>query len=261
MNEERGGKPLKEGLIAALTNVYGDILRRQGWTTTPFVRWSNVTRRTHEFTWLGGGETRESMMFGGKPLRVARNSPMFESVQKMHATATLNPFEREILYGYPYVVGRRDGETIRGPLLTLPVSIEVQGDGFLVRPEDDVVHVNTLPFKAEGDSDVHYQKTHRIIDSTPNLPLDEPSLKSFIEGVVREFPYVNPNTANLDGKLEPPPAEPHGNADRGLSAPARLGWGRTAWRRPRAQDSARNPRRSLGQRTALTTHSHGCQQR
>jgi hypothetical protein len=69
----------------------------------------------------------------------------------MHATASLNPYEREELYGYPYLVGRLDGDIIRGPLLTLAVGIESQDDGYGVRAVDDVVHLNALPFRAQGD--------------------------------------------------------------------------------------------------------------
>src|SRR5438876_1183491 len=148
-------RPLKDGLLAALARVYSDVLRRQGRTTTPFVRWSKVTGRAHEFAWLGGVETRETLLHTVRPLYVRRNSPLFDSVQKMHATATLNPYEREVLYGYPYIVGRCDGETVRGPLLTLAIRIEVDGDGFVVHSADDVAHLNALPFRAEGEVEAH----------------------------------------------------------------------------------------------------------
>ena len=52
----------------------------------------------------------------------------------MNTTSTLNPYEREVLYGYPFVVGRKDGKGIRGPLLTIPAAItphleRLQGNG------------------------------------------------------------------------------------------------------------------------------------
>src|SRR5262245_13250720 len=144
MSDEPTARPLKEGLLSALVSVYADVLRRQGRTTTPFVRWSKVTGRAHEFVWLGGVETREALLHGRGPLRVRRSSPLFDAVQKMHATATLNPYEREVLYGYPYVVGRLDGETVRGPLLTLAVRIEGEGDGFIVHDRADTVHNHAI---------------------------------------------------------------------------------------------------------------------
>ncbi len=209
-------RPLKDGLLAALARVYGDILRRQGRTTTPFVRWSKVTKRAHEFTWLGGVETREVLLHGRGPLRIRRNSPLFEVVQKMHATATLNPYEREVLYGYPYVIGRREGETVRGPLLTLAVEIDVEGDGFAARVADDVVHVNALPFKAEGDPEEHEKKIGRVLALTPPLPLEGDSLERLVEALTREFRYVQRGDAALDGRLVAPPEEPRGAADLGM---------------------------------------------
>ncbi len=216
MSDSPPVKPLKEGLLPALARVYGDILRRQGRTTTPFVRWSTVTGRAHEFAWLGGVEKRETLLHGRAPLRIQRSNPLFPSIQKMHATATLNPYEREVLYGYPYVIGRRDGETVRGPLLTLVVHIEVAGDGFLVSAADDVVHVNMLPFRADGDLEGHEQKIRRMIDATPALPLEDLDLLHLAEALTREFDYVNRKDAALDGRLVTQPAEPHGGADLGL---------------------------------------------
>src|SRR5579859_2477800 len=103
------GKTLRDGLLHALTRTYAQVLARQGRTTTPFVRWSRVTNRAHDFAWLGGVEPKELLFHGRGPLKVGRTSALFEVVHKMHATASLNPYEREVLYGYPYVVGRPEG--------------------------------------------------------------------------------------------------------------------------------------------------------
>ncbi len=88
-------KQLRAGLVSALASVYGDVLRRQGRTTTQFVRWSKVTKRAHEFAWLGGVESRETLMHGNGPLQVRPNSELFDAVRKMHATVSLNPYERD----------------------------------------------------------------------------------------------------------------------------------------------------------------------
>jgi len=127
-------RPLREGLIRALTRTYAQVLSRTGRSTTPFVRWSRVTNRAHDFTWLGGVETRELLLHGRGPLQIRQTSSLFDAVQKMHATASLNPYEREVLYGYPYVIGRHEAETVRGPLLTMAIRIDVEGDGFLMPP-------------------------------------------------------------------------------------------------------------------------------
>ena len=214
--EHQNGDTSNAGLLSTLSRAYADILRRQGRTTTPFVRWSATTKRSHEFTWLGGAETRERLMHGHGPLRIPSTSPLFDAVQKMHATAMLNPYEREVLYGYPYVIGRRDRETIRGPLLTLAVTIEVDGQGFAVSAADDVVHVNALPFKIDGDPQVHDQKIGRLIATTPELPFNADSLQAFVAAATREFPNVKLLDAALDGRLAVPPDEPRGTSDPSL---------------------------------------------
>src|SRR5947209_11673329 len=206
-------RPLREGLLRALTRTYGQVLGRQGRTTTPFVRWSRVTNRAHDFTWLGGVEDRELLLRGRGPLQVRRGSPLFDAVQKMHATASLNPYEREVLYGYPYVIGRHDGETVRGPLLTLAIRIEVAGDGFLIHPADDVAHFNALPFQPEGDVEGHERALARIIDATPELPLTDAGLVRLVEALTREFRVVSGADATLDGRLVTPPSEPRSGAD------------------------------------------------
>lgn len=61
----------------------------------------------------------------------------------------LNPYEREVLYGYPFVIGRRGGKGIRGPLLTLPASIVPYSSGFSVEGDDEFLRFNALPFKTE----------------------------------------------------------------------------------------------------------------
>lgn len=207
-SDGQAAAPLKDGLLPALAKVYGDVLRRQGRTTTPFVRGSQVTGRAHEFTWLGGVETQEVLLHGRGQLRVRRDNPLFDAVQKMHATATLNPYEREVLYGYPYLIGRREGETVRGPLLTLAVRIEVEGDGFQVHPADDVVRVNALPFKAVGDLEYHEQQIGRLVGATPAVPLDGNGLERLVEVLTREFRDVQRGEAVLDGRLVSPPPEP-----------------------------------------------------
>jgi len=211
-----GQRPLHEGLLPAVTRVYAQVLRHQGRTTTQFVRWSKLTGRSHEFTWLGGTEKRELLLHGLGPLRVPRRSPLFDAIQKMHATAVLNPYEREIVYGYPYVIGLRNGETIRGPLITFRVRIDVDGDGFLVRAADDVMHVNVLPFKADANLEAHEQSIKRILEATPPIPLDAESLARLVNSVTREFNYVSTGNARLDGRLVAPPSEPRGGGNQGL---------------------------------------------
>jgi hypothetical protein len=85
MKDEAGRARLRKGLLSALSHVYSDV--------------------------LGGVERREVLLSGNGSLDVPHSSPLFAAVQKMRATAALNPYEREILYGYPYVIGRHDSES------------------------------------------------------------------------------------------------------------------------------------------------------
>src|SRR5579863_10034922 len=106
-------------MTAALCRTYADLLRRQRTGSTQFAKWTRATRREHEFVWLGGALRKEQLMSGAKTLSVAPSDPLYDSLHKMYGTATLNPYEREILYGFPFVLGRLGTTTIRGPLLTL----------------------------------------------------------------------------------------------------------------------------------------------
>ncbi len=125
----------------------------------------------------------------------------------MHGTARLNPYEREILFGYPYVIGRVSGKSIRGPLLTMPVRIEPEGSGFVVHPADEVLRFNSLPFRAEEEAPVHEEAVSRIIEATPAFPLRADALNRFVDVIRRELPSVEVS-AGLDGRLAEPPEEP-----------------------------------------------------
>ena len=64
---------------------------------------------------------------GRGPLLITSDSRVHPNIQKMMATMELNPYERELQYGYPYVIGKLGGTTFRAPLLTVPVGISHRG--------------------------------------------------------------------------------------------------------------------------------------
>src|SRR5437762_1714111 len=119
VDQESLGPTVQPGLVEALTSAYASLIRRQRTASAAFVRWVSPNRRAHEFAWVASGE--EQLIRRGKSLLVHPSDPAHEAIRKMSATVELNPYEREIQYGYPYVVGHRDGKPIRGPLLTIPV--------------------------------------------------------------------------------------------------------------------------------------------
>lgn len=193
---------------SALCRTYADLLRRQRTAGTPFAQWSDDTRRSHEFVWLGGAFDREQLLLQpGSALVFRPTDRLYDAVHKMHGTARLNPYEREVLYGFPYVVGNVRGKAIRGPLLTVPVDIEATRDHLEVRLADEVARFNSLPFRTETDTEAHNSALARVLDQTPALPLTPESLKAFLAVLTRELPDLEVEAA-ADGRLGTPPSKP-----------------------------------------------------
>lgn len=111
-----------------------------------------------------------------------------------------------MLYGYPYVIGQRDGVTIRAPLLTIPISITAHGGVLTVRAEEDLFRFNSLPFRSDFDTTAHELALGRLIESTPEFPLRVDDLRTFVEALSREMKTVS--RANLNGTLVAPPSQP-----------------------------------------------------
>lgn len=197
-----------QDLIHSVAKAYADLLRRQRSASSAFVSWQKDTKRSHEFLWVGSSGDRETLMRDGREMRVTRTSPLFDGVHKMHATAELNPYEREVLYGYPYVIGRLNGRPIRAPLFTIPVRINVQGAGFVVSPDDDMVRLNTLPFRTDTDAAARELALEHLLEATPSFPLGTGGVSAFIQHLSRELPDVKIDT-DLDGRLGEPPAMPN----------------------------------------------------
>jgi very-short-patch-repair endonuclease len=202
-----GTQRLDPEMRAALCRTYADLLRRQRTAATPFAKWTRATRREHEFVWLGGAVRKEQLMSGTKVLSVAPSDALYESLHKMYGTATLNPYEREILYGFPFVLGRIGTTTIRGPLLTLAVEIEAVADHLEVRPADETLRFNSLPFRTEGETDARNAALGRVLEQTPSFPMTAESLRTFVGVLCRELPELRID-ASLDGSLTAPPSEP-----------------------------------------------------
>jgi len=137
MPETDHGTSLEPGLLEALTSTYASLIRRQRAAAAAFVGWSSANRRAHEFAWIAPGEER--LIRRDQPCRIASSDSTYEAIRKMAATVELNPYEREIQYGYPYVIGHRDGRPIRGPLLTIPVAIASAAHELAVAPDDEMV--------------------------------------------------------------------------------------------------------------------------
>jgi len=192
-------------LIEALTSTYAELVKRQRTASAAFVRWQSPTRRAHEFAWIPVGE--EVIIRSGRPLVLEQSSAAFEATHKMAATVELNPFEREILYGYPYVIGYRDGDRIRGPLLTIPVAIDPSGRDLVVTATDDVVRFNSLPFRPPSVTEIQDRILARLIEDVPEYPVADDRLRAICETLSRDFGIEI--RANLDGRLVGRPNEPN----------------------------------------------------
>lgn len=209
MDESAAQAALAPGFLEALCHTYADLLRRQRTAASPLVNWTHTTsRRSHDFVWLGGSFANEQLLRHDRPLVVSPGHPVFELVHKMYGTAKLNPYEREVLYGYPYVVGRHKGKTVRGPLLTIPVEIEATGNELRVTAADEVMRFNSLPFRTDADNEAHDQALARVVEATPALPLSSAALQAFMGVLTRELPTLT-MSARLDGSLDVPPSEPN----------------------------------------------------
>lgn len=203
---------IKPGLVEALATTYAALIKRQRTASSAFVRWSTANRRAHEFAWIEGG--RESLMTGGRELQIRPDSPIHDQLNKMMAAIELNPYERELLYGYPYIIGQRDGVAIRAPLLTIPISITAQGGVLFVRAEEDLLRFNSLPFRSDFETAAHELALARLIERTPEYPLRLDDLRTFGDALSREMKTTS--IGKLDGSLGSAPPQPRGAMDLNL---------------------------------------------
>lgn len=196
---------IKPGLVEALATAYAALIKRQRTASSAFVRWTSAHARAHEFAWMEPGP--EPLMTSGRDIRVSPGSPIHDAINKMMATAELNPYERELLYGYPYIVGHVAGVTIRAPLFTIPVSIRADGGFLVVHPEEELLRFNSLPFRSEFDTAAHEAALARLIADTPEFPLQVGALQRFVESLGREMKTVA-SGARLDGAIDTAPSKP-----------------------------------------------------
>src|SRR5277367_6905733 len=129
--DDPGSPQLQPGLVEELTAAYAAFLKQQRSTSAAYVRWTPSHSRAHEFAWLDAGQ--EMLLMGGGDVVIAPSSPIYKSVQKMMATIELNPYERELRYGYPYVIGQlSEKRAIRAPLLSIAIGIAPDRDRLVI---------------------------------------------------------------------------------------------------------------------------------
>ena len=85
-------------LLRGLASAYATLLARQRAASTAFARSSAPTRRGHGFAWLPAGSG--SLLRNDLPVRAGLDSPFGQELAAMRAAVELNPYERELIYGY-----------------------------------------------------------------------------------------------------------------------------------------------------------------
>ena len=200
---------IQAGLVEALTAAYAGLLKRQRTASASYVRWTAAHSRSHEFAWYEG--SLEMLLTKGRDIVVSPDSPIYSSIQKMMATMELNPYERELQYGYPYVIGQSNGKAFRAPLLTILIAITPDGGKLVISPTEDVVRFNSLPFRTDIDTAAQELALARLIERTPELPLTFEALRGFCETVARELRVRV--LARLDGSLNAAPSQPKSQMD------------------------------------------------
>ena len=206
---------LNRGLLTSLCAAYGDFLRRQHSGGAAMSTWPRANaRRSPEFAWIGApSEPQERLMTTLTDLRIGPSHPCQQVIGKMSATIQLNPYEREALYGYPFVIGKLNGKDIRAPLLTVPISIRPEGRGFELAPEEETLELNPMPFLGDDPSDARDLTISHLHAAVPGLPLTMASLRAFLDVLQRELPQVT-LSGTVDGRFVEPPSAPGGNGLR-----------------------------------------------
>src|SRR5258708_14936235 len=207
--DDAASPQLQPGLVAELTAAYAAFLKQQRTTSAAYVRWTPAHSRAHEFAWLDAGQ--EALLMGSGNVVVGPSSPIYGSVQKMMATIELNPYERELRYGYPYVIGQISGKTIRAPLLSVAIAITADRDRLVIATSEDVVRFNSLPFRTEVDTGAQELALARLIEQTPTLPLTSETLAAFCGNVTRELHLRL--AARLNALITNAPSQPRSAMD------------------------------------------------
>ena len=125
---------------------------------------------------LAAGPGMEAVLTGGRDLRVTRDEPLHAELARLRASVELNPYERELRYGYPYVVGRLDGQVVRAPLLRSPWSWSRTARRSR-SPRPTTSRASTRCPSAPASADAARDAVlARLIDDTPAFPVTREAL-------------------------------------------------------------------------------------
>jgi very-short-patch-repair endonuclease len=188
------------GFLESLTTAYADLMKQQRSASNAFVRWPKSARRGNEFAWLCEGS--ETIFADGHKKILTANDNAFQSVRRMESVIKLNPYEKGLVYGYPYVVGRVDGISIRGPLFHVPAKVTVTKSSASIEVEEDTLRFNSLPFRSDTQSDAAKLRLDQFVISAPDIPVTHADLRRLCEHMQLDL------TVNLQGAIDGSLSEP-----------------------------------------------------
>jgi len=188
------------GFLESLTTAYADLMKQQRSASNAFVRWPKSARRGNEFAWLCEGS--ETIFTDGRRKVLTSADSAFQSVRRMESVIKLNPYEKGLVYGYPYVVGRVDGISIRGPLFHVPVKITVTKSSASIEVEEDTLRFNSLPFRSDTQSDAAKLRLDQFVISAPDIPVTQADLRRLCEHMQLDL------TVHLQGAIDGSLSEP-----------------------------------------------------
>ncbi|MCL6537590.1 MAG: AAA family ATPase [Acidothermus sp.] len=194
--------------FARLLQAYSEILSRQQYTITALSKWpSERSRRAPDFAWIGDDISSEQLFMGTGQAIIKSSHDAFADVRRMCATLEVNPYDRELLYGYPCVIGRTGDGIIRGPLLFTSISVQPMRRDLCLELADTQLRFNPYLFDRGGDPELQSHRLAELVREVPELPLTPEKLRDFVSVLRREIPELEV-AADLGGAFTSPPDRP-----------------------------------------------------
>ena len=118
----------------------------------------------------------------------------FQRLRDLYQKHLLNPYEREFLYGYPFVVGQTSsGRRICAPLFTVPCTLEydLSTGEMRVRLTSDELQFNSYVWaQVVGEKDLEFLERTLLTAGYPSLPLTDHDMGGFLNRLSNAAPVV-----------------------------------------------------------------------
>lgn len=135
----------------------------------------------------------------------------FQRLQGLYQKHLLNPYEREFLYGYPFVAGSAKGnKRICSPLFTVPCCVDYDlGSGHLrIRLTSDELQFNSYAWAdILGEQGMRFLEKTLLEDGYPGLPLRDEEFQGFLVKLINAvgvgYPGIIESVGEWEWTLEP----------------------------------------------------------